>query len=355
MSASPNGGSTFRQSALSRISTLIVVACSLLVTTACGGSDDGEAEAEAFTVNVEVEGFDQTVAHSGEEAVQLTVPFWKLDLSNVELVSSTPTTWSVEPESAVVAVIEDTPTRRVVSLAGMRTGDVTFIFRDTARNGASEARVRMAVEVQAQLHDPKLKRGSGETFEWQRTVALDGNETKSTETWRVTEILNDNSYVLELVGVPKPGIYRAWYTQEGNLVKDAYYNTPPSLDNSGNDTYIPSSRSYDFPLFVGKVWSIEHTMWATDAGDLFSAYGEATVQARESVTVPAGTYDSLRVFTREVGYWGGSRDASPERTCWWSIELGTDVRCVEVQRYSSEGITHERIETYELSKYTRPW
>ena len=351
MHASPKGGSTFRQSALFRLSTLIVVACSLLMATGCGGSDDGEAE--AFTVNVEVEGFGQTVAHSGEEAVQLTVPFWKLDLSNVELVSSAATTWSIEPESAVVAVIEDTPTRRVVSLAGMRTGDVTFIFRDPARNGAGEARVRIAVEVEAQRYYADKKRRVGETFEWQRTVSRNGNETKSTDTWRVTEVRFEGSYVLELVRAPELGTYRTWYMPDGNEVKSGFFS---SLDDDvpfAADTQYPSARSYDFPPFVGKVWPIEHITYVSDAGDFLPAYGEATVQAREDVTVPAGTYDSLRIVTR-LTYREHRPDEFSERTCWWSISLSADVRCVRSYRYSSEGITREGIETSELSKYTAP-
>nr|MCU0963884.1 hypothetical protein [Burkholderiaceae bacterium] len=85
-------------------------------------------------------------------------------------------------------------------------------------------------------------------------------------------------------------------------------------------------------------------------------YGMSTVQHREPVTVPAGTYDSLRIYTREVAY-GDSNPlhARPyERTCWWSIELSAEVRCIEVQRYSIEGKTYEIRATSELAKYSAP-
>ena len=185
-----------RQSVLLRLGGLAIASWLLLATTGCGGGDDDENQVEAFTVNVELPGFEQTEARSGEEAAGLTVEFWMLDLSNVQLDSSTDTTWSVEPESAVVNVIEDTPTRRVVSLAGMKTGEVTFVFRDSARNGAGEARVRIAVEGEAQRYYAK-RRQIGETFEWQRTEVWNGNETKSTDVWRVTEVEAGGSYTTE--------------------------------------------------------------------------------------------------------------------------------------------------------------
>ncbi|MBP8272591.1 MAG: hypothetical protein KAX42_12030, partial [Sphaerotilus sp.] len=224
----------------------------LLAATGCGGGDDDkvEVEVEAFKVSVELPGFDQTEARSGEEAGGLTVPFWMLDLSNVQLNSSTATTWSVEPQSAVVNVIEDTPTRRVVSLAGMKTGEVTFVFRDSARSGAGEARVRIAVEVEAQRYYAK-RRQIGETFEWQQTAVRDGEldgikyTDKYTEVWRVTEIGAGGSYTTE-TDPPRSG-FKEWYLRGGNLVEWEF--------SSLSGLYLnPSAKSYDFPLYVGKEW-----------------------------------------------------------------------------------------------------
>ncbi len=337
-----------RQLVLLRVCGLAIASWWLLATTGCGGGgDDANAEAVAFTVSVELPGFDQTEARSGEEAAGLTVPFWKLDLSNIQLDSSTATTWSVEPESAVVNVIEDTPTRRVVSLAGMKTGEVTFVFRDLARSGAGAARVRIAVEVEAQRYYAK-RRQVGETFEWQRTYVRPGNETKFNDVWRVTEVGAGGSYTTE--SEPPGSGFSEWYLRGGNRV-EWEFSSLSSLH------FNPSTKSYDFPLYVGKEWLSERfEEYYDEEVGVDRWYGMSTVQHREPVTVPAGTYDSLRIYTREVAY-GDSNPlhARPyERTCWWSIELSAEVRCIEVQRYSIEGKSYEIRATSELVKYTAP-
>lgn len=334
-----------RQTVLLRLGGLAIASWLLLATTGCGGGDDDDAKAEAFTVRAELPGFDQTEARSGEEAAGLTVAFWKLDLSNVQLNSSTDTTWSVEPESAVVNIIEDTPTRRVVSLAGMKTGEVTFVFRDSARNGAGEARVRIAVEVEAQRYYAK-RRQIGETFEWQTTDVWNGNETKSTDVWRVTEVGAGGSYTTE--SEPPGSGFSEWYLRGGNRVEWEFSSLSGLYDN-------PSTKSYDFPLYVGKEWLPERLeQYFDEEVGFYRWYGLSTVQHREPVTVPAGTYDSLRIYSREAAYeQGNPLDASAyERTCWWSIELSAEVRCIEVRRYSREGKTYEHRQTSELVKYT---
>lgn len=335
-----------RQSVLLRLGSLAIVSCLLLTAAGCGGGDDDEGQVEAFTVNVQLPGFDQTQARSGEEAAGLTVEFWKLDLSNVQLDSSTDTTWSVEPESAVVNVIEDTPTRRVVSLAGMKTGEVTFVFRDSARNGAGEARLRIAVEVEAQRYYAK-RRQIGETFDWQSTGVWNGKETKSTEVWRVTEVGAGGSYTTE-TDPPRSG-FSEWYLRGGNRVRWTF-------DSLSSLNFNPSTKSYDFPLYVGKEWLPERLEeYYDEEVGFYRWYGMSTVQQREPVTVPAGTYDSLRIYSRLAAYLDGSPlTFTYERTCWWSIELSAEVRCTEVRRGRDEDSTSERRATSELVKYTAP-
>jgi hypothetical protein len=327
-----------RQSVLLRLGGLAIASWLLLTAAGCGGGDDDNGQVEAFTVSVELAGFDQTEARSGEEAAGLTVEFWKLDLSNVQLNSSTATTWSVEPESAVVNVIEDTPTRRVVSLAGMKTGEVTFVFRDSARNGAGEARVRIAVEGEAQRYYANRRR-IGETFEVRETVVgADGKETKYTDVWRVTEVGGGGSYTME--SDPPQSGFSEWYSLGGNWTAWEFASLSGVYSN-------PSNKSYDFPLYVGKEWPTEHLRNVYDEEiETLRRYGMSTVQGREVVTVPAGAYDSLRIYTREAVYGPGDNGSAYERTCWWSIELSAEVRC--------EGKTSESRWTSELVKYTAP-
>jgi hypothetical protein len=336
-----------QRSVLIRVAGLAVTCGLLLAMTACGGDDD-DATGEAFTVSVELPGFDQATVRSGEEVAALTVPFWKLDLSKVQFSSSTDTTWSVLPASAAVDVIEDAPTRRVVSLARMNTGEVvTFVFRSAAQGVAGEARVRITAEVEAQRYYPNYRR-VGETFEWQSTNVSDGNETKSTEAWRVTEVGAGGSYKLE--SDPPGSGFSEWYLRGGTRVEWEF-------DSLSGLYFNPSDKAYDFPLYVGKEWLPERLAHVFDEVlETLRWYGLSTVQRRETVTVPAGTYDSLRIYTREALYSDidGAEVRTIERTCWWSIELSAEVRCVGVHRYSIEGKAHESSGTSELVKYTAP-
>jgi hypothetical protein len=68
---------------------------------------------------------------------------------------------------------------------------------------------------------------------------------------------------------------------------------------SGDDQYL----ALQFPLTVGKAWS--YTIAGTYAGQAMRWTITRKVEDTESVTVPAGTFDTLRIAGRHCNNYGG--------------------------------------------------
>ena len=83
-------------------------------------------------------------------------------------------------------------------------------------------------------------------------------------------------------------------------------------------TFNPHSRSFSFPLWEGKKWGGPVTTKSTvGRGDVFNVQVEA--KRWETITVPAGTFEAMRV---EIS--GG---AAGTGTCWYAPEAQRAVKC----------------------------
>ncbi|MBC7957253.1 MAG: hypothetical protein H7Y33_15440 [Cytophagales bacterium] len=106
--------------------------------------------------------------------------------------------------------------------------------------------------------------------------------------------------------------------------------------NSNTCTYSPRRNFFDFPLYVGKSWSTDW-LYNCSSGYHENATHTAQVQAMESVTVGAGTFDALRIqyqtqFTNSndaglLNGVSGSATYSQEGTCWWAPTLKRMIKC----------------------------
>lgn len=106
--------------------------------------------------------------------------------------------------------------------------------------------------------------------------------------------------------------------------------------NANSCTYSPRRNFFDFPLYVGKSWSTDW-LYNCSSGYHENAAHTAQVQALESVTVGAGTFDALRIhfqtqFTNsnDAGLpngLSGSAAYSQEGTCWWAPALQRMIKC----------------------------
>jgi hypothetical protein len=85
-----------------------------------------------------------------------------------------------------------------------------------------------------------------------------------------------------------------------------------------------------FPLHVGKQWSGTSTRTCAGAKAYDQNY-QRTVEAFERISVPAGSFDALRIkstvalSTTDANVPGGAY--SYIRTCWWAVALGRNVKC----------------------------
>jgi len=83
-------------------------------------------------------------------------------------------------------------------------------------------------------------------------------------------------------------------------------------------TFLPHSRTYSFPLWEGKKWGGPVTLkTSTGFGNAFSVRGEA--KRWETITVPAGTFEAMRVEA--------SGNPAGGTTCWYALEAERSIKC----------------------------
>ncbi|MEO0652798.1 MAG: hypothetical protein AAFZ65_19145, partial [Planctomycetota bacterium] len=89
----------------------------------------------------------------------------------------------------------------------------------------------------------------------------------------------------------------------------------------------PIDPSYAWPLWVGKRWTGDYVRRESSGTEL-PVVARYEIDARETVTVPAGTFDCLRVWRRDAVNLEGNY---LERTTidWYAPEVGYVVRRLE--------------------------
>lgn len=120
------------------------------------------------------------------------------------------------------------------------------------------------------------------------------------------------------------------YEQEGaRHVTDRDWNILHTLDGGRRGPARTLRASLRFPLSAGKTWT--HTSSFVNASNQRLRYTpKATVQGWESIMIPAGRFDALRV--RSTGYYSGTSasgsgfQGSFEEDYWYSPSAQTIVR-----------------------------
>ncbi|ANK80039.1 MAG: hypothetical protein TEF_12580 [Rhizobiales bacterium NRL2] len=96
-----------------------------------------------------------------------------------------------------------------------------------------------------------------------------------------------------------------------------------TLDRDGTvKTYIdPHAGYYDWPLFVGKSWRPSYAFHDVAGGNSWSGIAPSLeVAAIETVTVPAGTFETLRIES------GPGNNVGFEATYWYAPSIGLIVK-----------------------------
>lgn len=98
-------------------------------------------------------------------------------------------------------------------------------------------------------------------------------------------------------------------------------------------SYSPGQHMLDFPLFVGKSWN---KTFIAQCIDVTNVQIEGRVSKEEKISVPAGSFDTLRVELSISYTPADTNDAyRSQSTCWWAAKLGIFVRCTTSITYDS--------------------
>jgi hypothetical protein len=290
------------------------------VVAGCSGSGDG------LSVTVLVNGVEVTrpAMREGEE---LTVNV--IDGSRIELQASEPVDWTDDFLRATAR--DESTVANVRSFTLVNDGMLSSrsVFEAIARNGPGRP-IRLMAVIDAHRF-AAVPRQPGESEVWRSSIVRAGEDPQL------------GAYRHDTTHFTGPGIAFVVTTRlaDGKPIAytefDAHDNAVSralvSYDADGNDypancDFAPPVAEFVFPLYVEQRW--QATWLTVDCIDLNSGGGMAAgeVEAYEQVSVPAGTFDALKIhlsITPAVRLAGGLERT--DRRCWWSVELGRLVKC----------------------------
>ncbi len=168
----------------------------------------------------------------------------------------------------------------------------------------------------------------GRTVVWSETSTLLNNTVSTvSHAYVTTSVANGIVTVDSTVN----GAASDRYTNDidGNRLTRTYKN--------GNlCTYAPKRDMLNFPLSVGKTWTATW-QYSCQAGYQEFATLNAEVEALETLTIPAGTFNALRIHyvlaLTNSNDWqlpGGSSGAAAynqDYRCWWDVDAHRLVKC----------------------------
>lgn len=317
-----------------------IVACLALLLSVtisgCGGgggdspppAPSGNFTLTASVAGVAVGGFSVANGGSGSLSVQSSDQIrltstsavnWTSTLNGATLTPGTidSTTWDVRIVS---------PLARTVTLTATSTVD-----------GSKPATVTIAVAAQR----------------YAATVQTLGRIS----TYAQTNVFNDNSqegvsYTNTVVAINADASYSVAGSVNGavtstvnNTATGARVSRNFVLNSGGTNpcTYTPPRAFFDYPLYVGKsyasTWNYQCAAGYRESGSL-----RGEVVGFESITVPAGTFDALRINvtidytnSNDGNLTGGATGAAAYRVasvCWWGVAAGRFLGCDETYTYT---------------------
>jgi hypothetical protein len=159
---------------------------------------------------------------------------------------------------------------------------------------------------------------------------VNGSSIARNYTLTVTAVNPDGSYGLDRIETSGALGERYVNDRGGNRVVRFIAST------NNNCTYAPKREYVNFPLYVGKTWAA-NWHYGCALGYREDAAHTARVEALETITVGAGTFEALRInfhtsLTNSndfqlVGGSAGQGAYAHDGVCWWSTQLKSLVRC----------------------------
>lgn len=190
--------------------------------------------------------------------------------------------------ACALAILGGCSSQRVQAPAPARFADGGDTFVQAMPSGDMTVRQGKAVRVAKPKFQAREKPAPGALVAEIPTLSVGETWAYKTPKGRsviitITKITDAEIFVRNLQG--KTGVYdRQW-----NL------KINPSLNEDHVAwKFIPKRQRYNFPMFAGKVWKEKHV--EKSRAREVDARGIAMVIGEEDVTVPAGTFKTLKIF-----------------------------------------------------------
>jgi len=163
------------------------------------------------------------------------------------------------------------------------------------------------------------------------------------------------SLVMEVATVTGERIYTRTSASGGGSLVDVWDRNWNQLRHGENDL-TPFYPSFQFPLEPGKNWSgsVKYV-----EGDVITESAKARVSGWERITVPAGTFDAVKVvltghFTGPPLGLGQTSTGSTERVVWYSPSVRQAVRMDIARRDFATTRALNLSERWELTEFHAP-
>lgn len=293
----------------------VATLAALALLGACGGGDDDSPPPLAVTVKV-------NGAAAGEElnageAATIDAP------SGATLVfdSVDPTRWAPTATDSSFHVDGFSFTSKAVTVASNGGGTLVVVFT----NKADETQKATLTVNVAPKEFERVAAIDGESSDWMydRTNRA-GQKTMSTVRTHLS--LNGDAGDYSVAVETLTG--NVFFSTTNYDALDRVIGIGP-LDTGCKDDAPVANFSY--PLHVGKQWSGTSTR-TCDGTKVYDQAYDRVVEAFERISVPAGSFDTLRIksaisITNTSGTDIPGESYAYTRTCWWSVTLGRNVKC----------------------------
>lgn len=299
------------------------------ILAACGGGGGGDEQPD-FAVAVKVDGVaDASNPLTAGEATTIDVASG----SQLSFDSEGETRWLPTATDSTYDVGAFSFTSKSLSVTSNAGGRLVIVFSDKA-----DASKKATLTVNVAPHRfERVAPVDGEILEWKYTMQPEGGAAEVSTSRRRTVLTGaDGSYRVESGPVATPATYT-----NSNLF-DAQDRSLGSQNLTADYRCANSVPVvwYDYPLYVGKTWTGQYNRECfVDGASIGSQTTNfvRTVEAFERVTVPAGTYNTLRVRYERTHV-----DSSPQppRICWWAVNIGREVKCEASFHYPDSPTEH---------------
>lgn len=161
------------------------------------------------------------------------------------------------------------------------------------------------------------------------------NEVRGNIRYRIDKVEADRVVVAftndaVLLGQPRTELY----TPDGNWLRHPLINHDRAVEYEFAQPY----PAYMFPLDTGKSWSMRVNAYNPANGKRASVRVDAEVLGTERITVPAGTFDTIKVRRRiYAGDWEGARaETNITEIEWYAPTLGRAIRTDSNSNYMDQ-------------------